>query len=208
MIKTTAQHEKFWRERKIDWDAHYTATWTHPHRALIIAALQTIPWISLWEIGCGSGANLIRIIKEGFQGRQLGGSDINADAIAAAMKNFTGGKFHIESSEDILLSDNAVDVMLSDASLIYIGPGKIKKVIAEMTRVARNHIILCEFHSTHWWKRWLLRWRTGYNAYDYRTLLENAGCYDIKVIKIPKEFWEGDPWESFGYIIMASVTKI
>lgn len=219
MLKTTAQHAKWWRDRQIDWDKHYTATWSHTHRALILAALQTVPWVSLWEIGCGSGANFIRIIKElpmtelqkKMGARQLGGSDVNADAIAACLKVMPKGKFHVESSEDILLTDSAVDVMLSDASLIYIGPMKIRKVLREMIRVGRNNIILCEFNETSLWKRVWLRLKTGYNAYDYKKLLESEGCFDIKVIKIPEEYWPGFPWggkDSFGHIIIANIAKL
>lgn len=207
MFKTTERHSKYWKDRKIDWNKEYLSTWNHPHRALIVAALRTIPWVSLWEVGCGAGANLVRLIKEGFTDRQLGGSDINADAIAAANVAFKGGKFHVESSDDILLSDNAVDVMISDAHLIYFGPRRIRKVVGEMYRVARNHLVLCEFHSTSFWSRWILRWKTGYNAYDYRKLLDSFGCYDIQIVKIPKEFWPGEPWEKMGHIIMAKIPK-
>lgn len=207
-IKTTNVHKKYWSGRKIDWDKHYTATWNHPHRTLIMEALRIIPWVSLWEVGCGSGPNLVRIIKEGFQGRQLGGSDINADAIEAAAKTFKGGKFHVEPSDDMLLSDQAVDVILSDAHLIYVGPFKIKKVLSEMVRIGRNNIILCEFHEKSWLKRWMFRLKTGYNAHDYKKLLTDLGCYDIRIVKIPTEFWPGTPWQEWGHIIMAKLTHV
>lgn len=215
-IKTTGQHAKWWRERKIDWEKQYLATWDHPHRALIIAALKTVPWVSLWEVGCGPGPNLVRILKElpmtdlqkKVGARQLGGSDVNADAIALAQKMMKGGKFHVESSENIFLTDSAVDVVLSDASLIYIGPTKIRKVLKEMIRIGRNNIILCEFNEKSLWKRLSLRWKTGYNAYDYKKLLESEGCFDVKVIKIPAEYWDGFPWQPYGHIIIANIAKI
>lgn len=205
-MKTTNQHKKFWKERKIDWNTSYLATWDHPHRGLLTRVLSTFPWVSLWEVGCGPGANLVRITKE-IPGRQLGGSDINPEAIALAEKTFKGGKFHVESSEDMLLSDGAVDVVLSDANLIYIGPTKIQKVLKEMVRIGRNNIVLCEFYSKSWWKRFLFRWKTGYNAYNYPEELKKAGCYDIQMFKIPKEFWAGTPWEEWGYIITAKLPK-
>lgn len=218
-IKTTSQHSKWWANRKIDWDKHYTATWTHPHRALILGALQTVPWVSLWEIGVGSGANLIRIIKElpmselqkQMGARQLGGSDINPDAIAKCNELMPKGKFHCESYEDILLTDSSVDVVVSDAALIYTGPLKIRRVIKEMIRIGRNNLILCEFHEKRLWKRIWLRLKTGYNAYDYKKLLESEGCFDVKVIKIPEEYWPGFPWGgkgSYGHIIIANIVKI
>lgn len=161
----------------------------------------------------GPGANLLRIVKDAeknpaLKDKQLGGSDINADAIELAHKTFKGGKFHVESCEDMLLSDDATDVVLSDANLIYIGPMKVTKVLKEMTRICRGQLVLCELHNTSFITRWLYRFKTGYNMYNYQDLLEKAGCYDIKLFKIPKEFWEGTPWETHGYIITAKVAKI
>lgn len=207
-LKTTAQHTSFWKDRKIDWQAQYLATWDHPHRQLLLWALQSFSWISLWEVGCGPGANLMKIIASGIRDRQLGGSDINADAIALAEKTFRGGKFHVEGVDNMLLSDSSVDVVLADAALIYMGPRKIDKAIGEMIRVARNHIVLCEFHGTSWWERLKLRLTTGYNAYNYQELLEKHGCHSIQIIKIAPQFWDGFPWNKWGYIIIAKVTKI
>lgn len=204
-IKTTAGHKRFWKERKIDWAKDYLSTWDHPHRNLLVWVLKSIPFVSLWEVGCGPGANLVKITKE-IPSKQLGGSDVNEDAIELARKTFTGGRFHVEGVEDLLLSDKSVDVVLSDATLIYIGPAKIKKALGECTRIARNHIILCEFSGGNWFKRLIFRIKTGYNAYDYPKLLEEMGCYDIRSFKIPKEFWDGTPWTEWGYIIIARVT--
>lgn len=214
-MKTTKDHKKYWAERKIDWVKSYLTgvdevtgrpMWNHPHRELIVSALHTFNWVSLWEVGCGAGANIAKIIKT-FKGKQLGGSDINADAIEVCRTTFNGGKFHVESTEDILLSDNAVDVILSDASLIYFSPKDINSALKEIIRVARNQVVFCEFHSTSWLERFIFRWKTGYNAHNYIEKLEALGCYDIQTVKIPKEFWPGYPWEKFGYIIIAKIAK-
>lgn len=202
MFKTTSKHKEYWRNRKIDWTKHYLATWDHPHRRLIVHALKTFDWFSLWEVGCGPGANLVKITKE-LPGHQLGGGDINADAIEVAKQTFVGGRFHVESSEDILLSDNSVDVILSDAHLIYYGPTKIKKVLKEMLRATRKYIILFEYAEKSWFKRLLIRWRTGYNAYNYPELLEELGCYQIQFIKMPPEYWPDTNWGKYGHLIIA-----
>lgn len=204
-IKTTKQHREWWKNRKIDWKQAYLSTWNHPHRDLFVQVLRSFNWFSLWEIGCGPGANLAKITKE-IPGKQLGGSDINPDAIELARQTFNGGKFHVESMEDMLLSDNSVDVILSDASLIYIGPSKIDQAMEEIRRIVRHKVILCEFHSDNWWKKLVFRFKTGYNAYDYRKLLENNGFYDIQVIKLP-DYWKGDPWKTWGHIIIATKAK-
>ena len=201
-MKTTREHKQYWKNRKIDWEQAYLSTWDHPHREMIVWALTKLHWLSLWEVGCGPGPNLKKILTR-FGNKQLGGSDISDDAIALAQKTFIGGRFHVESVEDMLLSDNAVDVILSDATLIYIDPKKIDKAMNEITRITRKGIVFCEFHSTSWWKRLKLRWKSGYNAYDYRKLLEQYGFYDIEIHKIPKELWPGTPWEEWGHIIIA-----
>ena len=190
---TTKQHREYWKNRKIDWNKHYLSTWDHPHRKLVTEVLKAFEWRSLWEIGCGPGPNLVRIAKD-FTGKELGGNDINADAIELAKKTFKGAIFDVSSCEDLILSDKSCDVVLSDMALIYIGPTKIKKVLKEIRRVIRNRIVLVEFDSTKWWRRAWLRITSGYNAYDYKKLLEECGYYDIMKFKVPEQFYpNADP---------------
>lgn len=200
--RTTKKHKAFWKNRKIDWKESYLSTWDHPHRKLIIHALKMFDWFSLWEVGCGPGANLVKITEQ-LPGHQLGGGDINEDAIELAKQTFIGGRFHVEESDNILLSDDSVDVVLSDAHLIYYGPTEIKKVLSEMIRATRTHLVLCEYHSTSWWERLMIRLKTGYNAYNYEQLLESLGCYSVRLIKIPQSYWPDTMWGKYGYIIMA-----
>lgn len=203
-MKTTNKHKKYWTERKIDWKTSYLDTWDHPHRQLLVWILKTIPFYSLWEVGCGPGANLKKIVQE-IPNKQLGGSDVNPEAIELAQKTFKGGLFHVESGENLLMSDNSVDVILSDACLIYVDPTKIKKYLNEYKRVARSHIVLCELHEKNLWKRFTYWLKTGYFMYDYKKLLDKLGYWDIRLTKIPKEFWPGTPWEQHGYIITAKI---
>ena len=204
-FKTTEQQKKYWKQRRLDWKKSYQ-NWEHPHRSLIIAVLQNLNWLSLIETGCGAGANLINIIKT-MPGKQVGGIDINSDAIELCKKTFNGGMFKVNSADDIMMSDKSVDVVLSDACLIYVGSRKIKKYLKEIKRIGRKYIVLCEFNSRSWFKRLALKWKTGYNAYNWKRLLDTQGFYDIQLYKIPKEIWPGFPWEKFGYIIKAKIPK-
>lgn len=204
MLKSTKQHKKYWEERDIDWKQAYTSTWNHPHRGLITWMLKTIPFGSLWEVGCGAGANLVRIFKE-IPNKQLGGSDINADAIKVCREIFKGGLFHVESGDNLLMSDNSVDVMLSDMTLIYVAPWDICRYLREFKRVGRVAVVLVEFHSRSFWKRWWTRIRTGYHVHDYRYLLEKEGFYDIMIQKIPNEYWPADNNSEFRHIITARI---
>ena len=156
-FRTTKHHKRYWADRKIDWEKEYTATWNHPHRLLICEVLKQFEWKSLIEIGCGSGANLIKIVKT-FAGIQVGGIDINADAIEIAKKTFTPALLKVGTGDNIMFSDSSADVVLTDRMLIYVSPRSIHKYIKEIKRIGRNRIVLCEFYEPRWYKRLLLRW--------------------------------------------------
>lgn len=206
-FRSTNYHRNYWKNRQIDWKQAYTSTWNHPHRYLISKVLTTFQWLSLIEIGCGSGANLINIVRA-FPGRQVGGVDINPDAIEEAGKSFGGGFFKVCSGDDVMMSDDSTDVVLSDMALIYVGPRKIKDYLKEMKRIGRHHIVLCEFHSSSWWQRMKLRFSSGYYAYDYNKLLRKLGFYDIIIYKLTEEDWPGgNPQKDYGYIIKARIIK-
>lgn len=206
LLKTTEHYKDYWINRKIDWGEHYQ-NWDHPHRFLLTHVLKSIPWFSLIEVGCAAGANLINIVK-GIPGRQIGGIDISPDAIAQAEKNFKGAMLKVGSGDNIMLSDNSTDVILTDMTLIYVGGRDIDRYIKELKRVARNYVVLCEFDSQSWWSRLKLKFDSGYNAHDYGKLLTKHGFYDITKYKIPPELWDnGEPQKTYGYIIVARVPK-
>lgn len=207
LFRSTNEHARYWRERKIDWSQAYLSTWNHPHRFMIRSVLKTFDWLSLLEVGCGAGANLMNLIQGGSM-KQLGGIDVSADAIKLCEETFKGAFFKVGSVEDMLMSDSSCDVVLSDMTLIYIGPRKIDKVVEEMKRVARLKLVLCEFHIPSLWERLWVKMTTGYNAYDYVTLLEKHGLHDVIRYKIPPEAWPGGGLqEKYGYIIVAKVPR-
>ena len=183
---------KYWRE--------YQKTWNHPHRFIISAALKQLEWYSLFEIGCGSGPNIINIVKN-HQNKQIGGADINPTAIQILGETLKGGIFRVSSGEDIMMSDKSTDVTLSDMYLIYVDPLKIRKHLREIKRITRKYAIFYEFHSPKFWDRMNLRIFSGRHAYDYKKLLEKVGFYDIQVFKIPKI--EEDNEKKYRHLIIA-----
>jgi len=202
-FKTTAQHKKWWAERKIDWKVSYLDTYNHPHRELISKVLSGMNWTSLFEVGCGPGANLVNIISH-LKGKQVGGCDVNPEAIELAQETFKGGHFKVNSAEDIMMSDKSTDVVLTDMVLIYVG--NIDKVITEIKRISRRYVVFCELHEDNWFKSILFRFKTGYYAHNYRKLLAKHGFEDIMFIKIPPEDW-GEPQKTRGFIIVAKTPK-
>lgn len=208
LIKTTEDHKRYWKDRKINWDDAYLKTWDHPHRFLISDVLSRLNWISLMELGCGAGANIKNILSR-LRGKQVGGVDINPEAIELCDKTFKGGVFKVGSSDDVMMSDSSTDVVLSDMALIYVGPRKIDRYIREIKRIGRKYVVLCEFHSNSLWNRIALKMNSGYNAYNYEKLLQKHGFYDIMIRKIKEEEWPGgNPQKTFGYIIVAKIPKI
>lgn len=199
---STKSHSKWWANRNIDWKKDYLATWKHPHRYMITAVLKTLPWYSLIEIGCGPGPNLVNIIK-GLPKRQLGGIDVNPDAIKLATEVMQGGVFKVNSADDIMMSDKSTDVILSDRTLAYVGPLEIDRYIAESRRLARKYLVLCEFHHESFWARLKLRLFSGLHAYDYRKLLAKHDFYDVQIYKVPPEGWPDNDYAEFSYIIIA-----
>lgn len=204
---TTSQWEGWWENRKIDWKAHYLDTWNHPHRFMISNLLKEFQWMSLLEVGCGAGANLVNILRH-FPNKQLGGTDINPDAIKLAMETFKGALFKVCPAHDIIMSDSSTDVVLTDMTLIYSGPWKIKKTLKEIRRVARLYVVFSEFHSENPLERFWLRLTSGYHAHNYRKLLDELGFYDIMLVKVPADAWPGaDARQKFRYLVVAKVPR-
>lgn len=201
-MRTTKQHAAYWRERKINWDADYmTGVINHPHRQLILDTLAKLQFRSILEVGMGAGANLARI-KQQWPAVEVGGCDINRDAVITAGKYLKDAKYlDVADPRDIFLSDRSIDVVLSDACLIYFSPKAIRDALREMRRVARSYLVLCEFHHPSLYQRLRLQMTGGYYAYNYQRLLEELDFFNIKINKIPKEVWPGTPWEQFGSII-------
>src|SRR3990167_683161 len=202
--RTTKQWSNWWKNRHINWKEQYIDTTDHPHRGLLLKALESMKWFSLFEIGTGAGANLINIVRH-FKKVQVGGIDINKDAIETAKHYLQGALLKVGSAEDIMFSDNSVDVILTDMSLMYISPLEIDKVIKEMKRIGRNYVVLCELTSHSWWEQLKFFWSSGYHAHNYKKLLEKHEFWDIMEYKLPKEAWPGGDQEKIGYIIIARI---
>lgn len=206
LLQTTKKWVDWWSKRKIDWNVHYMNP-NHPHRQLMVVILQKLQWLSLIEVGCGAGANLAAILKT-IPNKQVGGIDVNKDAIELAKKTFQRGIFRVSSVDDMMLSDKSSDVVLSDMCMIYFSPRKIGKCLDEIRRVARSYVVFCELDSEHWWERLAIKWKEGYNVYDWKKLLEKHNFYDVSKFKIAKEAWpESDLQQKYCHIIVACVGK-
>lgn len=202
MYKTEQDHLGYWSARQMDWKTCYLDTWEHPHRQMIVDALREFEFESVLEVGCASGPNLFRIARE-FPGVRLSGTDVNADAIETA-RRYLAGDLRLGTLAQANFPARCADVVLTDMVLIYVE--QIEEMLAQIRRLARKRVVLCEFHSEHNWERAALKWATGYRAYDYPALLRAHGFREIEISKIPRESWPGGRTQRrFGYLITASV---
>ena len=214
-MSSKVENDTYWKERKADdtrkdwaddapWIEGYYNSRTHPHRQLIIDAIKRIdavqvyPVNSVLEIGCSCAPNLIRIHQE-FPSIHLAGIDVNEDAVRCGHDRIIAADVRIGNAKNIPHPDQSFDIVLSDATFLYISPQEIDSVMNEIRRIARKGVILVEWDSKspegtiknfHW-------------ARDYKKLLEQKG-FKVEKRKITKEDWPNESWSTHGYMYSAT----
>jgi SAM-dependent methyltransferase len=183
------------------------ASIAHPHRRpLIDSILAERPVDSVLELGCNSGPNLF-LLSQDLPAARLSGMDINPAAIAYGRERLrearvTNVQLSVASLDDLAgVGDRSADVVLTDAVLMYVGPDKIGRTLAALTRIAKRRIVLNEwqmpkangvsagahlYHYGHW-------------VHDFEALLRNdPRTADVSVTRIPPEIWNSAGWTEFG----------
>lgn len=194
-----------WRYRHVykrGWAEGYLETVSHPHRQQIVDAVAEFdPLASVLELGCASGANLIRL-RERFPAIELIGLDINARAIEVGRKYFSDRGdarvqfFNAQADQLRSMPANSVDVVFTDAVLMFVTPDRVQSVLGEMGRVARKAIILNEYHGAGLVDGLFLggRW-----AYDFVALLQSE--FPRARIQTHKSSFVGGAWDVYGTLI-------
>lgn len=208
-------NELFWKFRHIfdrsNWSGKYVSeeSLNHPHRKLLIDVISKYaPFQNIFEVGCASGPNLYLIAKK-FPETKIYGSDISKNAIDFGKKwlgeqNIKNIELFTNYAENSLKNfvDKSIDIIFSDAALIYLNPQKITETFREMFRVGRKALIFIEQHTessspildNHW-------------IHNYKNLLAQFVSQDkIKLTKISKDIWAGN-WAKYGYIIEVSLAS-
>ncbi len=198
--------ELYWKFRHFfdrNWAKSYISekSINHPHRKILIEKISNYSSFErVLEIGCASGPNLYLLAKK-FSKTKFYGIDVNKNAIKTGRKFFKKENINnvflkVGNVRNLrVFKDKSVDVVFTDAVLIYEGPEKIKGILKEMLRVTKKAIILCEqasndlpFYKDHWF-------------HNYKKIFSQLlPTVQVKTTKISKEIWSGD-WEKFGYII-------
>jgi len=203
----TQVDELYWRFRHIfdkKWVESYISeeSINHPHRKFLIDIISKYsPFENVLEIGCASGPNLYLLAKK-FPDLEFYGIDISKKAIEVG-KNF----FKKENINNVFLysgkveglkrfKDKSIDIIFTDAVLIYEGPDKISQIIKEMLRVVKKAIILCEWHSDSPKSVYKYHW-----IHNYKSLFSQfIPGQKVRITKLPKNLWEED-WRELGYFI-------
>lgn len=180
------------------------------HRAFLVERVgRFAPFESVLEVGCGAGGNLIALSRA-YPGTRLYGVDISARAVTAAetllareaIANITIYKNRADNLR--CFSDRSIDIVLTDATLMYVGPDKIGRVMSELARVARKGWVLNEWHlfernspgSAACW--YYAHW-----VHDYTQVAGNAPAVKaVRVERLPAGLWgPGGGWEIYGAVV-------
>lgn len=201
----SALQSVLWRYRhfyKRGWAEGYLETVDHPHRQQLVEAVAAFDSVaSVLEVGCASGANLIRL-RERFPNAELIGLDINARAVQVGRRCFadrgdTRVRFLNAQAEQIkMLEPRSVDVVIADAVLMFVTPDRIRSVISEMARVARKGIVLNEYHGDGLDDGHFVggRW-----VYDFVALVRKE--LPQARIQFRKSCFVGGAWDVYGTLI-------
>ncbi len=193
----TIREEKYWLNRNPAIFDRQWETINHPHRKLIINALKKLkPFNNLLEVGSGCGANL-KNIKDKFPESELTGIDLNKHAIFSGERHLSGVNFIHAPSWHLPFFDKTFDVVLTDATLMYLAINRVKNTIIEITRVAKRGIIMVELDGESRVGELI----NGYWHRDYKSLLESEK-WKVKKHKI--NIWKDLPWEKSGFIYIAT----
>lgn len=198
-----------WRLRHLyrrGWAEDYLNSIQHPHRNQIIESVAAFSDVeSILEIGCASGANLVRL-RQALPDAYLFGVDINRQGIKVAREYFgarNDGKIVLDLARADRLEgfgDRSVDIVMTDAVLMFITPDKIGMVVDEMARVARKGIILNEYNlkgasgGLFDGGRWI---------YDFPALFRKS-LPESNIYTMKSEF-SGGLWDTYGQLIVVNL---
>ncbi len=203
----TRLHEWIWKVRKFENEDD--CSYNHPHRRFVADQLKSLqPVVSLLEVGCNAGQNLA-LLADLFPGAELHGVDVNAGAIETAKRVLSKKpslSFDVRAGKADNLShlpDQSVDVGFTDATLMYVGPDKIKRTLNELARVSRKGLILNEWHLfDHDAQSDASFWYDAHWVHNYRALLadlKNVRSIDIQ--RLPEGLWGPGGWSKYGALV-------
>lgn len=199
----TPQDTTFWKQRPStdehkdwlyagDWITGYELSVSHPHREVTLNLLRQLPpFASLLEVGCSVGPNL-SVIHKAFPEVVLRGIDPNEESVERAQSFVPYAKVSLGDVRE--LSEEPVDVILADASLMYVTPKEIREVMDRLAWTAKKAVLIIDRHNNSK----LGKVTGGVWGRDYETLLKERG-FLVETVKVSEGVWPHSPnWARFG----------
>lgn len=181
-----------WPYTEKDWIKGYEESVKHPHRAKIIEILKDHEWESLLEIGCSVGPNL-KLIHQAFPKARLYGIDPNKQSVERA-QSFVDAAVREGDVRNLMSENVKYDVILADASLMYVTPAEIRGVMDAIAVSAKKLVIIVDRYN----QSKLGKVTGGVWGRDYRHLLRERG-FTTAVIFMTKDDWPTSPnWVKHG----------
>jgi len=217
----TRLKERYWAKRHLrggddwgygndDWVRGYWDSRNHLHRSFLVERISKFFPSSILEIGCNCGPNLY-LLAQKFPRAEIVGVDINPLAVQKGNEWFvregiSNVRLLVGKADELSnFQDKSIDILFTDAMLMYIGPNKIMKVMKEMARIARRALILVEWHyfeSAGGDPRGLGVYYCGAWKRDYVMLLRQFAREErIAMTKITEDIWPDRNWSEVGAII-------
>jgi cyclopropane fatty-acyl-phospholipid synthase-like methyltransferase len=211
---STFAHKLFWKYRfsgsRLVIDGSIVdSTLKHAHRLEIISEFAKFTNVkSVLELGSSWGANLLLIRNEYPDVRFLG-VDISKQMVDSGneyyrLQNIENIKL-IQKDMTFLQSfkDDEFDIIISDASLIYIDNKRIKDLAVEMSRIAKIGFIIVAFDDDS--KDSAGRVLQANWIRDYKTVFQQFSK-KIEKRSFNENVWPGK-WSEYGKIITVFLNK-
>ena len=209
----TRIHEWAWRYFHRISPEELDKSLVHPHRGFLINRIEKYsPFDTVLEIGSNAGQNLL-LLAQRFPEVEFHGIDINSRFVEAG-RNWLAGNGVTNVSLTVKradrvddFSDRCFDIAFTDATLMYVGPDKIRGVLRKMKRVTRKAILMNEWHLERTNSSDPSLWYDLHWVHNYRLLLEGLVPADkISITKSPKDLWGRGGWEEYGSLVEVDMT--
>lgn len=204
----TKLHEVLWRFRSFEESARESQD--HPHRLFLVDRMRRFaPFKSILEVGCSAGPNLIALGRA-YPAVRLYGVDISTRAIkfaktVLAQEPGLNVTVFVGRADDLRrFRDRSIDIVLTDATLMYVGADKITRALSELARVGRKGLILNEWHLFEGHSAGQRSyWHYAHWVHDYRHLVSDVpGVKAVHVERLPPGLWDpGGGWEAYGALV-------